>query len=209
MNAIRTIAARAAVGSFIVACVCATLVSLAPNANAATYTTSGLSHPLTGLGDTINSQYDILAVGGYSGALSEGTIKLNYLEFTAGINALVPQDYNNVYSITEMITVGSTSQQINIPFNLSISYSDTLTVLGGTTFSFTDAGTLWQGVVNGLTLGPNPGGTMTAWLTAQLTDPPTVSQAPLPAALPLFASGLGVMGLFGWWRKRKTASAAA
>ena len=26
---------------------------------------------------------------------------------------------------------------------------------------------------------------------------------PLPAALPLFATGLGTMGLFGWRRKRK------
>jgi hypothetical protein len=34
-------------------------------------------------------------------------------------------------------------------------------------------------------------------------DPPSVSTAPLPAALPLFASGLGAMGLFGWWRRRK------
>jgi hypothetical protein len=30
---------------------------------------------------------------------------------------------------------------------------------------------------------------------------------PLPAALPLFAAGLGVMGLFGWRRKRKSAAA--
>ena len=30
-------------------------------------------------------------------------------------------------------------------------------------------------------------------------------QAPLPAAFPLFASGLGGMGLFAWWRKRKSA----
>jgi len=30
---------------------------------------------------------------------------------------------------------------------------------------------------------------------------------PLPAALPLFASGLGAMGLFGWRRKRKNGSA--
>ena len=31
--------------------------------------------------------------------------------------------------------------------------------------------------------------------------------APVPAALPLFATGLGVMGLFGWRRKRKNAAA--
>lgn len=30
-----------------------------------------------------------------------------------------------------------------------------------------------------------------------------VAATPLPAALPLFISGLGGMGLFGWWRKRK------
>ena len=33
--------------------------------------------------------------------------------------------------------------------------------------------------------------------------PASISAAPLPAALPLFATGLGAMGLLGWWRKRK------
>jgi hypothetical protein len=32
---------------------------------------------------------------------------------------------------------------------------------------------------------------------------------PLPAALPLFATGLGVLGLLGWRRKKKTAPLAA
>ena len=32
---------------------------------------------------------------------------------------------------------------------------------------------------------------------------------PLPAALPLFATGLGALGLFGWRRKKKTAALAA
>ena len=32
---------------------------------------------------------------------------------------------------------------------------------------------------------------------------------PLPAALPLFASGLGALGFFGWRRKRKNAAVAA
>jgi hypothetical protein len=36
-----------------------------------------------------------------------------------------------------------------------------------------------------------------------------LSSTPLPATLPLFASGLGAMGLFGWRRKRKNAAALA
>ena len=31
-------------------------------------------------------------------------------------------------------------------------------------------------------------------------------ETPLPAALPLFATGLGALGLLGWRRKRKAAS---
>ena len=36
---------------------------------------------------------------------------------------------------------------------------------------------------------------------------PSPTQTPLPSALLLFATGLGVMGLFGWRRKRKNAAA--
>jgi hypothetical protein len=39
--------------------------------------------------------------------------------------------------------------------------------------------------------------------------PVAVGTTPLPAALPLFATGLGAMGLFGWRRKRKAAAIAA
>jgi hypothetical protein len=35
------------------------------------------------------------------------------------------------------------------------------------------------------------------------------SNVPLPAALPLFATGLGALGLLGWRRKRKAAALAA
>ena len=35
------------------------------------------------------------------------------------------------------------------------------------------------------------------------------STTPLPAAFPLFAAGIGVLGLLGWRRKRKTAGAIA
>jgi hypothetical protein len=48
-----------------------------------------------------------------------------------------------------------------------------------------------------------------AWLTfrnvtASIVDAPTV---PIPAALPLFATGLGLMGLLGWRRKRPARAA--
>jgi probable HAF family extracellular repeat protein len=38
---------------------------------------------------------------------------------------------------------------------------------------------------------------------------PDVAETPLPATLPLFASGVGVLGLLGWHRKRKVAILAA
>jgi len=40
-------------------------------------------------------------------------------------------------------------------------------------------------------------------LTAQITE------TPVPAALPLFATGLGALGLLGWRRKKKTTGVAA
>ena len=38
--------------------------------------------------------------------------------------------------------------------------------------------------------------------------PPQFAGTPLPAALPLFASGAGVLGFFGWRRKRKASGRA-
>jgi hypothetical protein len=66
--------------------------------------------------------------------------------------------------------------------------------------TWTDAADVLVGNVDGWEAADNMGGT-----------PQDLGKyvTPLPAALPLFTSGLGVMGLFGWRRKRKASAALA
>jgi hypothetical protein len=180
-----------------------------------TYSTSGLAQPLTSLGDTIGSSFDQLYVQGAGGQLdpTTTTIVLNTLTFVAGVNAIVPATYSN-YSFSETVKIdtgsgsGSNSATLTVPFNLTISYSDTLTVVGGTTISIPVGSNIWNIVVNSLTIGPNPGGAITEALTAQVSDPP--SNTPLPATFLLFGSGLGAMELVRRRKKaRETASSGA
>jgi hypothetical protein len=52
------------------------------------------------------------------------------------------------------------------------------------------------------------GSTAVAQSNVLLEEITAVSAVPLPAALPLFATGLGALGLLGWRRKRKAQAAA-
>lgn len=87
----------------------------------------------------------------------------------------------------------------NLPNNL---FADRAVYLGfpGGTFdviiqSFV-AGTVYRMAVN-ITSQGTRGGTF-------LINSASVSAVPIPAALPLLASGLGALGVIGWRRKRKT-----
>ena len=53
----------------------------------------------------------------------------------------------------------------------------------------------------------NPNGNQGLIFGGPVTIGTTVT--PVPAALPLLASGLGALGLFGWRRKRKSAALVA
>jgi hypothetical protein len=70
-----------------------------------------------------------------------------------------------------------------------ILYGDTRDVISSTAFPAAATGYRMRTT-------PDP---FVAWTTAAPT--------PLPAALPLFATGLGALGLFGWRSKRKSAAA--
>ena len=48
-----------------------------------------------------------------------------------------------------------------------------------------------------------PGTQCPGFRDVNLSDKPTIDPTPLPAAFPLFATGLGALGLLGWRRKRK------
>jgi len=43
----------------------------------------------------------------------------------------------------------------------------------------------------------------------RVSSPAPVPSTPIPPALPLFATGLGALGLFGWYKKRKAKAALA
>jgi hypothetical protein len=69
-------------------------------------------------------------------------------------------------------------------------------------YSFFTRNDWWYGMNS---YGPSGQGSGTLTVNA-LVDPQVT---PLPAALPLFATGLGALGLFGWRRKRKNIVAVA
>jgi hypothetical protein len=77
-------------------------------------------------------------------------------------------------------------------------------------FDFTD-GTALDVTLGGLSesCGSNncTAGTYYMSGTFDVLNGPTAT--PLPAALPMFASSFGAIGLFGWWRKRKNAASTA
>ena len=74
--------------------------------------------------------------------------------------------------------------------------------LGGVRFDvgFASPGDTFDGNVDNFTIGINNANTTYDFEAA-------AAATPLPAALPLFASGLGAMGFIGWRRKRKALAA--
>jgi hypothetical protein len=181
---------------------------LSSGANALTFTASG-ELTLTSLGDqpSYPSVWDQLAVPSNSGPFTPGTpFTLNDLAFTVGINATIPY-VTSMYDITETVTfsAGPSPGTLTIPFDIIIAYQDEILAInsifplpGGWSLSVSAPDT---GLVS-------TGQTLNYQLTAIVTTPNSNElelplATPLPAALPLFAGGLGILGFIGGRRKKR------
>jgi len=115
----------------------------------------------------------------------------------------------NFHQVVSLKGVGTLFDPNHIPFNGDPSTATFLLSVDGGAFMhilFSNAnlmllaglvGTTFKFMQDGIN---NP----TFYVSAVLFSP-----VPLPAALPLFATGLGAMGLLGWRRKRKAQAVAA
>jgi hypothetical protein len=182
-----------------------------PGAYALTYnfTASGEA-TLTSLGDQTTygpSPWDQLAVASNSGTFTPGTpFVLNALAFTVGINATIPY-VTSTYDIIETVTFGGGPNPgvLTIPFDITIAYQDDISAIasvfgpfpGGWTLSVSAPDT---GLVS---TGQTFSYDLTALVTTTRSDLVGIAPTPLPAALPLFAGGLGILAFIGGRRKKR------
>ena len=91
----------------------------------------------------------------------------------------------------------------NARYWIELSTSDQSSAEWWWTTNTTGTGVLGEYWLNNYSGGviPNAGGS--GFIASPYEMRVLASTVPLPAALPLFASGLGAMGLLGWRRKRK------
>jgi hypothetical protein len=106
-------------------------------ANAVLMETSGATTQIN-LGNVYNppSGFDQLVIGGSSVTLPlGGSVVFNQMDFIVGYNAYVPQPGYH-FSFFETVKFDGHSAGVTVPFTVDISYSDTITFVGGNTFYY-------------------------------------------------------------------------
>ncbi len=158
--------------------------------------TSGGESRIYGLPGTLNlTPYSVSA---YNGSFLSPTQLV--LDSTNGIafgfqDVLAPPQSPSdpITAIFQLSDSALTSIALNADFSVSIAADN---ALFGVFMPMTNSGSFSGYAYIGTLLSP-------------VTFSANVAATPLPAALPLFATGLGAMGLLGWRRKRKNGAAIA
>jgi hypothetical protein len=116
---------------------------------------------------------------------------------TASIGAEAKSPSGDLTGSTFLAKIDSAGDSVS--YDSTTTYSSSLSPYQGTgTFPLT-----FEYFTNCTLIGENPscGDGWSGSVTVEYTY--NVTTTPLPATLPLFASGIGGLGLFGWRRKRK------
>lgn len=148
---------------------------------------------LNNAGSSIAPTYGYLAMGPYGTAFSfDG---YNGLSGPTSFGSGAPRSSDGGAGDTVSIYAGSTAGElIGVPLGYvsGTALSDTQT-FDGVTFA---------------TLGVTPGTYTWTWDGGADNFTLEIGPTPVPAALPLFTTGLGALGLLGWRRKKKAAALA-
>jgi hypothetical protein len=132
---------------------------------------------------------------------------------SAGISFALFQTHNNSPILNTGVGVDSTGPSASFSDDLLLqpgdylflwtmsatarSVADVISVLPSQTADASNTGRLFFDVLT-------PGDSLTFLSGHDYSSSVAVSATPLPAALPLFATGLGALGLLGWRRKRRS-----
>ena len=169
------------------------------------YDTSLLSQSIVGTTNTASgigfgALSETVTIGGVSHTFADHANSSVYLDTGASEMTLQNDDSQNAGGITVAETFFLDALSISSPFVLStdLTQSFDATSFDSSVGTFTILDTAPSG--NTIASGDFTLDSLT------LNGPATT---PLPAALPLFATGLGALGLLGWRRKRKNAAALA
>jgi hypothetical protein len=150
--------------------------------------------------------FDITGNSSYSGTLTIDTVLGTITSADVIVSGAVPPDYTNILATPQ----GATTIRVAVANGtvtpppvgiISLVIEDAGTLIGFTGGAIDSA--FHSGLCD-LPSGFCRGGADLG--TGQLT--PELSGVPLPGALPLFATGLGALGLLGWRRKKKAAASA-
>jgi hypothetical protein len=188
---------------------CGGVLWSATPANALSVTFSAIGYSSTGTGgNTGVPAAGVTVTEGQSGS----TVSITFSTTGWSVSGSQTQDTMLNYTVTAApgFTIVGLGAALDPPFGV-VDFAETAETLGSVLVANLDvtptnssvSAIISSNVALQISDNLSLGGSGLAAGADSYTQSFTVSQTPLPAALPLFATGIGGLGLLGWRRKRK------